>query len=202
VADDDRSQDLSDDTARRDDELTDSLSVAALAEELGTNSQQVLDALTALDGETRTPDAHVDPNLAQRVRDALAAQKTQPPQADGAGTVPDASRPEYMPLFVAPPSFESGSTARDADDYGQDSGAGDEPRERPAHRRRRRGRRDPGANRRTHAAPHAGRTRRRNDRNRCRRERADHPRRRPGPVARSSAWAERTDRRAGRPRCR
>ncbi len=54
-------------------ELPDRLRVHSLARVLGTTSRRVLDALSELDGRTRSAQSSVDRTDAVRVRDVLAA---------------------------------------------------------------------------------------------------------------------------------
>lgn len=98
-------------------ELPDRLRVHSLARTLGTTSKRVLDALSELDGRIRSAHSTVDRADAVRVRDLLAAQPQESPDAATEPVVdagepesrlmletPDnaAERPHYMPLFVAP----------------------------------------------------------------------------------------------------
>ncbi|MFV1472777.1 translation initiation factor IF-2 N-terminal domain-containing protein [Mycolicibacterium elephantis] len=76
MADSDHSQapteDLSEQTSPTEDSQPDKLRVDSLAQELGTTSERVLEALTDLDGRPRDPQSVVEDDEAQRVRDALA----------------------------------------------------------------------------------------------------------------------------------
>ncbi|WP_082956172.1 Rne/Rng family ribonuclease [Mycobacterium sp. E3339] len=156
------------------DELPDRLRVHSLARTLGTTSQRVLDALSALDGRVRSAHSTVDRDDAVRVRDLLAAQPdggaesaadaVSAANAEAAAEEPESrlmletatERPHYMPLFVAPqpiPEGEDDASAdegSDSDSDSDDSDADDEDDEqadRPANRRRRRGRRGRGRGR-------------------------------------------------------
>jgi ribonuclease E len=162
------SSDLPEDSSRHED-LPDRLRVHSLARVLGTTSRRVLDALTAVDGRIRSAHSSVDRSDAVRVRDLLAAAPDTVAARDVAAEAgaaveagepesrlmletplqPEADRPDYMPLFVAPQPIE-------ADDYEGDSADSDKPddfdtdedrAERPANRRRRRGRRGRGRGR-------------------------------------------------------
>jgi ribonuclease E len=162
------SSDLPEDSSRHED-LPDRLRVHSLARALGTTSRRVLDALTAVDGRIRSAHSSVNRSDAVRVRDLLAAAPDTPAVRDVAAEVgaavgagepesrlmleaplqPEAGRPDYLPLFVAPQPFE-------VDDYEGDSASSDESddsdtdedrTERPANRRRRRGRRGRGRGR-------------------------------------------------------
>ena len=152
-------------------DLPDRLRVHSLARTLGTTSKRVLEALSALDGRTRSAHSTVDRDDAVRVRDLLAAQPQESAE-NAAGSesadpdepesrlmleTPDsaAERPHYMPLFVAPQLLDSDDAAAtdegaDPDDSDGDGGDDDdeEQADRPANRsRRRRGRRGRGRGR-------------------------------------------------------
>ncbi|OBH90650.1 ribonuclease [Mycobacterium sp. E2733] len=142
-----------------------------MARTLGTTSQRVLDALSALDGRIRSAHSTVERDDAVRVRDLLAAQPDGDAEDGGAGSenvqaaggepesrlmlaAPETGteRPHYMPLFVAPQPVEAEEDDGNADDDtdSDDSDADDEDDEqtdRPANRRRRRGRRGRGRGR-------------------------------------------------------
>lgn len=148
-------------------ELPDRLRVHSLARTLGTTSRRVLDALTALDGRVRSAHSTVDRVDAVRVRDLLATHLETAGVLAASVHAPEASeepesrlmletqetrnadveRPHYMPLFVAPqPIPEPLADDEDVDDgpdyVADDSDADDEGQlDRPANRRRRRGRR-------------------------------------------------------------
>ncbi|MBB3750942.1 ribonuclease E [Mycolicibacterium sp. BK634] len=77
------------------DDLPDRLRVHSLARVLGTTSRRVLDALSELDGRTRSPHSSVDRTDAVRVRDVLAAG------ADDSADEPAAQ--EALPLDAAAP---------------------------------------------------------------------------------------------------
>ncbi|MFN8033013.1 MAG: Rne/Rng family ribonuclease [Mycobacterium sp.] len=155
-------------------ELPDRLRVHSLARVLGTTSRRVLDALSELDGRTRSAQSTVERSDAVRVRDVLAQNpETEEPQTDGpvADVVEEAGEPEsrliletaaveqagYMPLFVAPQPVtvvvaadsddEDDDEDDDDEDEEPDAETGDELGERPANRRRRRGRRGRGRGR-------------------------------------------------------
>ncbi|OBB71665.1 Rne/Rng family ribonuclease [Mycobacterium sp. 852014-52144_SCH5372336] len=173
MAEDAPTEDLSEDTREAQDSQPESLRVDSLAQVLGTTSERVLEALTALDGRPRTAESPLGEDEAQRVREALAdaADAPQTPEpADASeptnGDEPESrtiletpaeeapQRAEYMPLFVAPQPvrFEYDADADDDDDDtddddddGQDSE--DDQSERPSGRRRRRGRRGRGRGR-------------------------------------------------------
>ncbi|WP_375489692.1 translation initiation factor IF-2 N-terminal domain-containing protein, partial [uncultured Mycobacterium sp.] len=137
-------------------DLPDKLRVHSLARALGTSSKRVLDALTELDGRVRSAHSTVDRVDAVRVRDLLAAAPGEPDEPEPAEADEPESRlmlettvdrPEYMPLFVAPQPVEADPGASDdagdsddSDDF-DDADVDDEQAERPAGRRRRRGRR-------------------------------------------------------------
>lgn len=157
----------------RHDELPDRLRVHSLARTLGTTSQRVLDALSALDGRVRSAHSTVDRDDAVRVRDLLAAQPDGTAEsgpatgenAEAGAEEPEsrlmletaAERPHYMPLFVAPQPMQADEDDRNAGDDTTDSDADsddsdsddddDEQTDRPANRRRRRGRRGRGRGR-------------------------------------------------------
>lgn len=61
-------------------ELPERLRVHSLARVLGTTSRRVLDALSQLDGRTRSPHSSVDRTDAVRVRDVLAASPEDTPE--------------------------------------------------------------------------------------------------------------------------
>jgi ribonuclease E len=158
VADDDRTQDLSDTPlqwqppATPAEELPDRLRVHSLARALGTTSKRVLDALTQLDGRSRSAQSSVDQAEAMRVRDLLAADPAEAAVVETAAVdVPVVEQPAYMPLFVAPQPVVAVAADTDDDDD-DDDGADDDDTdgdsaERPANRRRRRGRRGRGRGR-------------------------------------------------------
>ena len=113
MADDVPTQGPSEDSPEHED-LPDRQRVHALARALGTTSRRVLDALTELDGRTRSAHSSVDRTDAIRVRDLLAGQ-------DGSAGDPDepesrlmpettSERAEYMPLFVAPQPVEASTS--------------------------------------------------------------------------------------------
>ncbi len=157
--------------AAGDDDLPDKLRVHSLARVLGTTSRRVLDALSELDGRSRSAQSTVERSDAVRVRDVLA----QSPEADEpaaeaetAEVIEEATEPEsrliletatvesvYMPLFVAPQpvkalvAVDSDDEDDEDDDEDEESGAeaDDEQGDRPANRRRRRGRRGRGRGR-------------------------------------------------------
>ena len=134
MADDDLSPDQSESSTE---DSPQRRSVDTLAEELGTTSKRVLDALSELDGQSHDPDVAIDDDLAARVREMLTATPTTRP-------------PDYMPLFVEPqpvqrPAREDVDDESDEDD--SDSSDSDEEPSRPANRRRRRGRRGRGRGR-------------------------------------------------------
>ncbi|MCI4675220.1 Rne/Rng family ribonuclease [Mycolicibacterium litorale] len=155
-------------------ELPERLRVHSLARVLGTTSRRVLDALSALDGRTRSAQSTVDRSDAVRVRDVLAQEleaadaPAEPDVVDfAAEAVEQAAEPEsrliletatvesvFMPLFVAPrpvPAVleDDDDEDDDEDDEDEESGADadDEQGDRPANRRRRRGRRGRGRGR-------------------------------------------------------
>jgi ribonuclease E len=162
------SSDLPEDSSRHED-LPDRLRVHSLARVLGTTSRRVLDALTAVDGRIRSAHSSVDRSDAVRVRDLLAAAPDTVAARDVAAEAgaaveagepesrlmletplqPEADRPDYMPLFVAPQPIEADDYEGDsADPDKSDDFDTDEDRaERPANRRRRRGRRGRGRGR-------------------------------------------------------
>ena len=175
MADDDLNQDLPetpdqpewDASAATPEDLPDRLRVHSLARVLGTTSRRVLDALSELDGRTRSAQSSVDRTDAVRVRDVLAG--SDDPTGEDAAEAGDAQaepesrlmletapaeQPGYMPLFVAPQVVEveadEPDDEDDEDDEDDDTGAQDgdgEQSERPANRRRRRGRRGRGRGR-------------------------------------------------------
>ena len=165
MADDDLSHDRPESSTPRDEVSPSALSVDTLAQELGTTSKRILDALTELEGRPRDPDATVGQDIAARVRAVLAADSDGGADSDiGDDTVVDASievavavtRPDYMPLFVEPtpiaPSRRDDSDDSDDSDGSEDDDSaemdeGDEEPSRPANRRRRRGRRGRGRGR-------------------------------------------------------
>ncbi len=157
-------------------DLPERLRVHSLARVLGTTSRKVLDALTELDGRTRSAHSSVDRSDALRVRDVLA-QSAEADEAVVADVEPESrllletpepaapaeesGHPaEYLPLFVAPtpvPALPAGAADGDdsepdddaeADESDEvDDGDQDDQSERPANRRRRRGRRGRGRGR-------------------------------------------------------
>ena len=178
MADDDLTQDLPetpdqpewDASAATPEDLPDRLRVHSLARVLGTTSRRVLDALSELDGRTRSAQSSVDRTVAVRVRDVLAG--SDDPADEDAAEAEDASettqaepesrliletgtveQPGYMPLFVAPQVVEVVADESDDEDDDEDEDDesvaqdGDEQAERPANRRRRRGRRGRGRGR-------------------------------------------------------
>ncbi|MGY4869841.1 translation initiation factor IF-2 N-terminal domain-containing protein [Mycolicibacterium elephantis] len=167
MADSDHSQapteDLSEQTSPTEDSQPDKLRVDSLAQELGTTSERVLEALTDLDGRPRDPQSVVEDDEAQRVRDALAetpdgdeqpAEQTdgdeQPAEQTEAEARSDTPEPaDYLPLFVAPQPVTVEYGSDDEDDDGDDDGtdSDDDQFERPSGRRRRRGRRGRGRGR-------------------------------------------------------
>ena len=162
MADDDRTQDLSDTPlqwqppATPAEELPDRLRVHSLARALGTTSKRVLDALTELDGRSRSAQSSVDQAEAMRVRDLLAADPAEAAVLETAAVdVPVVEQPAYMPLFVAPQpvvAVAADADNDDDDDDDDDDGNDDDDTdgdsaERPANRRRRRGRRGRGRGR-------------------------------------------------------
>ena len=101
------------------DDLPERLRVHSLARVLGTTSRRVLDALSDLDGRSRSAQSTVERSDAVRVRDVLAQNsETDEPPAEAeaeAEVIAEAGEPEsrliletatvesvYMPLFVAP----------------------------------------------------------------------------------------------------
>ncbi|WP_326546071.1 Rne/Rng family ribonuclease [Mycolicibacterium sp. ND9-15] len=175
MAEDVPTQDLSEDTRQAQDAQPEGLRVDSLAQVLGTTSERVLEALTALDGRPRTAESAVADDEAQRVRQALAERPDEPTDPEPADTseatdgdepesrlileTPVAETPEraeYMPLFVAPQpvefDYDAGADAHsddddDDDDDGDGQDAEDDQSERPSGRRRRRGRRGRGRGR-------------------------------------------------------
>ncbi|HEY3996740.1 MAG TPA: Rne/Rng family ribonuclease, partial [Mycobacterium sp.] len=153
----------------RHDELPDRLRVHQLARALGSTTKEVLEALKALDGQARNAHSGVDREDAIRVRDLLFAKPLENIEEAGSTEVTaaeepesrlmlaapddDATRPHYMPLFVAPQAVETGKDERDDDDDSSDSeddsgdDDDDEQSDRPSNRRRRRGRRGRGRGR-------------------------------------------------------
>ena len=103
--------------------------VHTLARVLGTTSRRVLDALSELDGRTRSAQSSVDQADALRVRRSwplrLWPLKCWPTRAAArcrgrAGVPadsgdPEAETPAYMPLFVAPQPVAAAPTASDKD---------------------------------------------------------------------------------------
>ncbi|MCX2931056.1 Rne/Rng family ribonuclease [Mycobacterium sp. CVI_P3] len=137
------------------DELPDRLRVHSLARVLGTTSRRVLDALSELDGRTRSPHSSVDRTDAVRVRDVLATspedgadepaaeestapEVAQVPEVAQAPEEPD--EPEsrliletttfeqtaYMPLFVAPQPVEAERRRATRDEDDEDDGDDEE----------------------------------------------------------------------------
>ena len=151
-------------------ELPERLRVHTLARALGTTSRRVLEALTKLDGRSRSAQSSVDQAEATRVRELLAAE-SDPTESDPAESLagtqePQTQHPEppaipeapaavesaaYMPLFVAPqpvvPAAVDAAADDDVDDDEDEDLADGESAERPANRRRRRGRRGRGRGR-------------------------------------------------------
>ncbi|MDA2950335.1 MAG: translation initiation factor IF-2 N-terminal domain-containing protein, partial [Actinomycetota bacterium] len=148
--------------------LPERLRVHTLARVLGTTSKRVLDALTELDGRSRSAQSSVDQADAIRVREVLAAEtetetETEPESRlilETPETLLVTEVPAYMPLFVAPqpvvlPPKAAGSASGEDDvEDSDDDGAGDtgdvedtDADDRPANRRRRRGRRGRGRGR-------------------------------------------------------
>ncbi|MGK2882999.1 MAG: Rne/Rng family ribonuclease [Mycobacterium sp.] len=86
MADDAQHQYLPENAAQRDQEIPDRLRVHSLARVLGTTSRRVLEALSELDGRTRSPHSSVDRSDAVKVRDVLAAAApaAESPNGDGA----------------------------------------------------------------------------------------------------------------------
>jgi ribonuclease E len=129
----------------------------------------VLDALTSVDGRIRSAHSSVDRSDAVRVRDLLAAAPDMAAARDvaaGSGAAveagepesrlmletppqPEAARPDYMPLFVAPQPIEAADYEDDSadSDKSDDFESDEDLAERPANRRRRRGRRGRGRGR-------------------------------------------------------
>ncbi|WP_156685983.1 Rne/Rng family ribonuclease [Mycobacterium sp. Marseille-P9652] len=157
-------------------DLPDRLRVHQLARALGSTNTEVLDALTTLDGQTRSVHSGVSREDALRVRDLLFAKPlenipgfshapvpvsrpAQPrPQSSGSAT-----DPQDMPLFVAPQPVETARPQYSDDDAAEDSDDGDEPDtddedqgDRPAGKRRRRGRRGRGRGRGEQGGPDSG----------------------------------------------
>ncbi len=82
------------------DELPERLRVHSLARVLGTTSRRVLDALSELDGRTRSPHSSVDRSDAVRVRDVLAAaapEDTAAEPVEAAAVVAEETTPEAAP---------------------------------------------------------------------------------------------------------
>jgi ribonuclease E len=120
--------------AAQHEELPDRLRVHSLARALGTTSRQVLDALTELDGRTRSAHSTVERVDAVRVRDLLAgapaavaapvgaaqgvvAGEADEPESRLMLAAPEtAERPAYMPLFVAPQPVERVAKVVESDD--------------------------------------------------------------------------------------
>ncbi|WP_059022026.1 Rne/Rng family ribonuclease [Mycobacterium sp. M26] len=122
--------------------MPDRLRVHSLARVLGTTSRRVLDALSELDGRTRSAHSTVDRTDAVRVRDVLAqepaplgeapAEPTPIAEVDETADVVADAEPEsrliletttveqsvYMPLFVAPQPVAA--IAADPDDEADD----------------------------------------------------------------------------------
>ncbi|KUH96871.1 ribonuclease [Mycolicibacterium acapulense] len=177
MAEDAPTEDLSEHTREAQDAQPESLRVDSLAQVLGTTSERVLEALTALDGRPRTAESPLGEDEAQRVREALADGAEAPQTSEPADVAepPDSSEPrngdepesrtiletpaeqapqraEYMPLFVAPQPVRFEYDADDDDDDTDDDGddgqdSDDDQSERPSGRRRRRGRRGRGRGR-------------------------------------------------------
>ncbi len=177
MAEDAPTEDLSEHTREAQDAQPESLRVDSLAQVLGTTSERVLEALTALDGRPRTAESPLGEDEAQRVREALADGAEAPQTSEPADVAepPDSSEPrngdepesrtiletpaeqapqraEYMPLFVAPQPVRFEYDADDDDDDTDDDGddgqdTEDDQSERPSGRRRRRGRRGRGRGR-------------------------------------------------------
>ncbi len=141
MADDDHNQELPEfpslgQQSAADEDLPERLRVHELARVLGTTSKQVLDALTDIDGRSRSPQSSVDQADAVRVRDMLAAAPAEidlPAESamiivTGPETEPEsrlilethepavAEPPAYMPLFVAPQPVIASAPAADGDD--------------------------------------------------------------------------------------
>lgn len=123
-------------------ELPDRLRVHSLARVLGTTSRRVLDALSELDGRTRSAQSTVERTDAVRVRDVLAQEPAPAAEQPAApvevpavevDVVPD-DEPEsrlilettaveqsaYMPLFVAPQPVRAVPVESDDDDADDD----------------------------------------------------------------------------------
>ncbi len=170
MADDDVNQDLPETPLPRqeppavEETLPERLRVHTLARVLGTTSKRVLDALTELDGRTRSAQSSVDQADAIRVREALAAETETEPESrlilETPEALPVTEVPAYMPLFVAPqpvvltPKAAGSASGEDDVEDSDDDGAGDtgdvedtDSDDRPANRRRRRGRRGRGRGR-------------------------------------------------------
>jgi ribonuclease E len=151
-------------------ELPDRLRVHQLARALGSTNTEVLDALTALDGRTRSVHSGVNREEALRVRDVIFAKPLenipgfshaavpivrapQRPQAPGSATGTES--PQYMPLFVAPqpveapkPEYSDEDSADDSDDADDaDTDDDEDQADRRSNKRRRRGRRGRGRGR-------------------------------------------------------
>jgi ribonuclease E len=86
VADDAPFHDLSESSTPHAEDLPDRLRVHSLARVLGTTSRRVLDALSELDGRSRSAQSSVDRTEAARVRDVLA---NGPQQAETSPQVPE-----------------------------------------------------------------------------------------------------------------
>ncbi len=148
------------------DDLPDRLRVHQLARALGSTNTEVLEALSALDGQARSVHSGVRREDALRVRDLLFAKPL--PNIPGFSSAPvpisraPESRPssatatatEYMPLFVAPQPVDAGQDdysdedSADSDESDEaDTDEDDEQNDRPSNRRRRRGRRGRGRGR-------------------------------------------------------
>ena len=76
MADDAPTQDLSEETQPSEDQ-PEKLRVHSLARVLGTTSKRVLDALTELDGRSRSPQSTVEEDEAERVREAWPTAPTR-----------------------------------------------------------------------------------------------------------------------------
>jgi ribonuclease E len=100
VADDDLSQDLSENPAQQHEDLPDRLRVHSLARVLGTTSRRILDALSELDGRSRSAHSSVDRTDAVRVRDVLAAAPTAEPEAEPATGDPTPTAAEVAVVEV------------------------------------------------------------------------------------------------------
>jgi ribonuclease E len=153
----------------RHEELPDRLRVHQLARALGSTNKEVLEALSALDGQPRNAHSGVDREDALRVRDLLFAKPLEDVDEVGSTSVTaaqepesrlmlaapadNANRPHYMPLFVAPQPIDANDNSdSDSDDDDTDSdddsdGDDDDQADRPSNRRRRRGRRGRGRGR-------------------------------------------------------